>query len=1370
MGYEVIAYWVITALLTIYQISEAQNAKKAAKRARQKAEEEADARKGYELVVEGEIAPVSLVYGRAKVGGVRAWHKIQSNFEYANPNSDKFFLAGGVHQLNQGHSGSKNQMLIFQQAITVGPIKGVKTVILENDMLLDDTTLNADSYESDNLFGALRIDVHNNGGVPDNIAVANDSSRRTSKFIGVAYATVSIRMRRDDPVFTNVPQVQFLVEGRTIRSIIKNPDNTYSVSGTRSYSNNNALCLLDYLLDFKKVALARINLETFYDASLVCDKQVFRDDTFPDFAVGGLMWQPTYRSDFGGDQYRGPHAWQYEKQGDGTYLPVPNRGVTKRHLTVYECNCVIDLKKSHRENVNTILDSMGDAKLVWSQGKYKLLLQYPGPANENIIVSGVVTDDDLVLGKDITIAMPSIDERYNSCTISFPDESRSFKTNTVTWPPKESGVFTKGVDGKYYLTASGWDNSNGGLFMGRYAIRSPDLNHATFHFKIIPLQTGPHKLEYLINEFGYIKIGNLQFNVAADETPINVYDPEDSTRVINSYTDGTAIWMRKQAGPSVVYVDLVINQAVDIEIYTEVGFHDNALAGAGARLEGPDGIELWTTRDCAYIGYEDETRTADVYNAMLAEDHGLDLSADMSTEGITDEYHAMAKAETAVRTSRSAARYAFTCYPKEKFYEPGDIIQIKSETLQVGAGVPVYLRVQNLRVVEGDLLEYQCVRFDGSQLAWNVNDNKYPKPPQSFDGKLYPPLYLTYFPPDPDRGRSAGYLDWPEVGDARVVAFRCYYLFRDEVDENGNWILHDIGSTTQSQLTVPELNIAGKVSFAVRSVSSAGAMSEPRYTNDLDLSKQVPLAITDLVAHPYGAQSQSVNLTWTIPTMTVGGVPYTTHILTNIYRSRVNDRATAIRVGETLGNNFIETPQEYGQLYYWAECQTYAGLRGAQSNAATILLDYWTSVKPPDTGGKPPLPTNVQAFGSFSSIRITWERPVYEVGGGHLNTLIYATPWPTGAIEPAFSEAYLVATVDFVKMYRFLGEPGVRYIFWLKEQAKSLAISDFPTLPVSATCDLVGSEDLQNLIIELRHMTKDSVGSTEITEGAIKTKHMVATEVVALFAAFNQVWIEDAWIRNLDAAKITSGYIGSDVIEAGSITADKLDVDTLSAITGNIGELTAGIIRNLTNTINMNFNATGNSVFLTLNGAPRIWADGYVAWNTNVWSGVLTFPDGAIQTAEWTQQDYYTQEGEGSPQYSNSVRTYHEHNTIVVVPGLTPRQFIRAGQEDRFQLSAVFSEVVYSTTSGGRLPAGPPSGPPMAEQRFYIKADLAFDHTHQGTSYLDAPLSLRINSQPLWYDSATGQLVTMVFDFPAQINYPMFNPDIRSFRLTILLI
>ena len=120
-GYMVSLSTIITVASIAYQISQARKMRKAAAAA-------AEARKGFEFVVEGEAVHLPLIYGRAKVGGVRVYHNVANNFNYVAPNSDKAFVTDGF---NGNLIGEKNEYLFFQQALCQGPINAVYDVAFE---------------------------------------------------------------------------------------------------------------------------------------------------------------------------------------------------------------------------------------------------------------------------------------------------------------------------------------------------------------------------------------------------------------------------------------------------------------------------------------------------------------------------------------------------------------------------------------------------------------------------------------------------------------------------------------------------------------------------------------------------------------------------------------------------------------------------------------------------------------------------------------------------------------------------------------------------------------------------------------------------------------------------------------------------------------------------------------------------------------------------------------------------------------------------------------------------------------------------------------------------------------------------------------
>ena len=439
---------------------------------RRKADAAAEARKGFEVVLEADVYTLPVVYGRAKVGGVRVYHNTRNTFDGSGTNAEKTLVAGPVvpslassqtnvmskftrgelgtwkrilfadsvqasgvpnvrdlldgeaplsirigllvevynestgnytdmydggvygfttsyrnmdalgfevkiegsvdanelvgswvYQVtyeneNVSATGSKNEYLFFQQALCLGGISACHDLIVNDSIYRDDSELysqvtsfslanlatTGDRSRVVSLKKGLRADVHYSGSKACGLMTSNFSERGSAKFTNVAYATVVIKLDRDDPQLGGqVPQIQFLVEGKKMHTVIKNGD-VYSLSDEATYTNNPAYCLLDYLRSTvfgASVSLLELDLKSFYDAAQLCNKVV--KTSAP---VGGHIWQPI-RFD-----------------SDTNY-----RHVVTRDIPLYECNIMIDTKKPIRENVENILGTMSDARLVWASGQ-----------------------------------------------------------------------------------------------------------------------------------------------------------------------------------------------------------------------------------------------------------------------------------------------------------------------------------------------------------------------------------------------------------------------------------------------------------------------------------------------------------------------------------------------------------------------------------------------------------------------------------------------------------------------------------------------------------------------------------------------------------------------------------------------------------------------------------------------------------------------------------------------------------------------------------------------------------------------------------------------------------------------------------------
>ena len=361
----------------------------AANKRKKKMEAAADLRKGFDVTVSGIATPVPVVYGKNILGGIEVKHVVNSSYTSAVNTADGTFSQNFT---NSTVEGEKNEFLNVQYALCQDGIEGTQFVRV-NDL---------DYNDPDQKFNH-QIRTYNDGGVSDNIAVANGAPS-TNIFTGCANASATFKLDRDDPQYNGVPTMEFLVKGRKVRAVELNTG-VYSLATSYVYSNNPALCLLDYLLnaDFGRgLSVDEVDLESFYNSAAVCNTTVSTGR-----AISGAV----------------------------------NGGVGTRNIPLYECNVTLDPSKTIRDNILEIMSTMALAELTWaSEGKYKLLVEYPTSTVEQdalVNANHYFTDDDIVRDK-ISMSWPSASERLNQITVSFLNEHEDFKSDAITWPVSNS--------------------------------------------------------------------------------------------------------------------------------------------------------------------------------------------------------------------------------------------------------------------------------------------------------------------------------------------------------------------------------------------------------------------------------------------------------------------------------------------------------------------------------------------------------------------------------------------------------------------------------------------------------------------------------------------------------------------------------------------------------------------------------------------------------------------------------------------------------------------------------------------------------------------------------------------------------------------
>jgi hypothetical protein len=759
-------------------------------------------RTGLEVVAEGQTGYLQKVYGRAKVGGFRVYHNISSNYKSPAVNTANITFSSGHVAARSGSytettidetgalsrnartytvagsdmsgdiTGAKNEFLYFQQMLCIGPISSVRDMMFDGEKFLDNPAFSeekTDNYEPTS-YSAMRFDYMYSGGIPGPIVSRTFGERLNATFDGIAYFDGAIRLNKNDPQFYGVPEVHSFIEGSPVRNVSA----LGVLSSVYSYDNNPALCLLDYMLDTnvgKGVKLSEIDLVSFKEAADICRIIVQQD-----VPVAGHIWQPSSDS---------------------------LTSYATRDLPLYECNYAIDTSKSIRDNITGILDTMGDGRLVYSQGKYKLKLKYaPSEGALASIIDGTIAEDDIALGSTVKIAWPEAKDRLNFCTVRFHNEFEDFKEDSRSWPPKYNSTSLRGIGGAFsQLSTQDFEGSSArSLLLNEYGIWSGNNSSIDTTYKII-----------IEKEFA----GNWTLAAAAGTSiTVTIHDQEGvlhttlnagayATTLINLGSTFTDKWytLRIQATGST-----------------------QALRSAAASLTS-EGRVIWNTRSVRYSSIEVINQTDTVYQAFLAEDSGMTLEADVFSGGVTDPYHALALAEEYVRVSRSAALVEFEIIIRDKIYEPGDYVFL--------APYDLYVRIDEVEATESWTLKYKAARVDSQQFAWSLKPSQVSQPAPIFETRVPAPFDVRFLP-NANSSNSMGRLEWAGVNYSNFSNYTIYmHVAGGPTDSAGIPLFEELGSTTNTWFDVPNVDQASAF-FGVRTRAQNGRMSAITYTSQTE--------------------------------------------------------------------------------------------------------------------------------------------------------------------------------------------------------------------------------------------------------------------------------------------------------------------------------------------------------------------------------------------------------------------------------------------------------------------------------------------------------------------------------------------------------
>jgi hypothetical protein len=178
-------------------------------------------------------------------------------------------------------SGTDNTYLYMAIVMAEGEINDITEIRVDDKIvtfassLSDGSAVEVDSGDS-NFYkdseSLIRIEPHygTDGQSASSLLSTLSSWGSNHKLSGLCYLAVRFKWNQD--AFTGIPKVQAKIQGKKVKTY-----NASLVEQSASYQTNPAWCLLDYLTNErygKGISINEINLQSFYDASQVCETQV----------------------------------------------------------------------------------------------------------------------------------------------------------------------------------------------------------------------------------------------------------------------------------------------------------------------------------------------------------------------------------------------------------------------------------------------------------------------------------------------------------------------------------------------------------------------------------------------------------------------------------------------------------------------------------------------------------------------------------------------------------------------------------------------------------------------------------------------------------------------------------------------------------------------------------------------------------------------------------------------------------------------------------------------------------------------------------------------------------------------------------------
>ena len=287
-------------------------------------------------------------------------------------------------------SGTDNEFLYIALVLSEGEINDITEIRIDDQVvtwsgdLADNTQVTVNSsdanYYKDGV-SLVTVEPHygTDGQSASSLLSGLSSWGSNHKLSGLCYLALKFKWNQD--VWGGMPKVQAKIQGKKVKTY-----NASLVEQSASYQTNPAWCILDYLTNTrygKGLTTSEIDLQSFYDASQVCETQV-----------------------------------------------TPYSGGSD--INIFDCNTAVDTSRSLIDNLRELIKGCR-GYIPYTQGKYSLVIETTGTA------SITLTEDDIIGGYGL--AIPTKNEKYNRVIASFVNPAKNYQVDEVQFPPiDDSGL------------------------------------------------------------------------------------------------------------------------------------------------------------------------------------------------------------------------------------------------------------------------------------------------------------------------------------------------------------------------------------------------------------------------------------------------------------------------------------------------------------------------------------------------------------------------------------------------------------------------------------------------------------------------------------------------------------------------------------------------------------------------------------------------------------------------------------------------------------------------------------------------------------------------------------------------------------------